>query len=99
MSNIAVGLEECIYLGNLNALRDWGHASDYVEMQWLMLQQDTPEDFVIASGKQSSIRDFINISAEKLGIKLKFNGKGIEEYAQVIEVDKVFHLKLMREIS
>ena len=88
MSNIAVGLEECIYLGNLNALRDWGHASDYVEMQWLMLQQDTPEDFVIASGKQSSIRDFINISAEKLGIKLKFNGKGIEEYAQVIEVDK-----------
>ena len=88
LSNIAVGLEECIYLGNLNALRDWGHASDYVEMQWLMLQQDTPEDFVIASGKQSSIRDFINISAEKLGIKLKFNGKGIEEYAQVIEVDK-----------
>ena len=98
MSNIAVGLEECIYLGNLNAL-EISHASDYVEMQWLMLQQDTPEDFVIASGKQSSIRDFINISAEKLGIKLKFNGKGIEEYAQVIEVDKVFHLKLMREIS
>jgi len=74
LANIAVGLEKCIFLGNLNALRDWGHAKDYVEMQWLMLQQDEPEDFVIATGIQHSIKDFINFSTSKLGIKIKFFG-------------------------
>jgi len=88
LANIAVGLEKCIFLGNLNALRDWGHAKDYVEMQWLMLQQDEPEDFVIATGIQHSIKDFINFSTSKLGIKIKFFGNDENEYAEVVEVDK-----------
>ena len=87
LSNIAHGLQSCVYLGNLNALRDWGHAKDYVEMQWLMLQQEQPEDFVIATGTQFSVRDFINFSAEKLGIKLRFVGVGVDEIAEIIEVD------------
>jgi len=83
LANIAQGLEDCLYLGNLNALRDWGHAKDYVEMQWLMLQQDTPKDFVIATGRQQSVRQFITWAAEELGISLKFKGQGTAEHAVV----------------
>jgi len=83
LANIAQGLEDCLYLGNLDALRDWGHAQDYVEMQWLMLQQDQPEDFVIATGRQYSVRQFILWAAEELGITLQFKGQGIEEQAVV----------------
>jgi GDPmannose 4,6-dehydratase len=88
LSNIAYGLDHCLYVGNLNALRDWGHAKDYVRMQWMMLQQDEPEDFVIATGKQLSVRDFIILCADVLGIKLKFSGTGLEEIATVQSVSK-----------
>ncbi len=83
LTNIALGLEECLYMGNLNALRDWGHAKDFVEMQWLMLQQKKPEDYVIASGKQHSIRTFISWASNFLGIKIKFKGKGLKEVGVV----------------
>ncbi len=83
LAHIALGLEKCLYLGNLNALRDWGHAKDYVRMQWLMLQQDQPEDFVIATGVQFSVRQFIQWSALELGIHLKFQGEGVNEIAVV----------------
>jgi len=83
LANIAQGLESCLYMGNLDALRDWGHAKDYVRMQWLMLQQDKPEDFVIATGVQYSVRQFIQWSAEELGITLRFEGEGIDELAIV----------------
>ncbi|WP_375257997.1 GDP-mannose 4,6-dehydratase [Citreimonas sp.] len=86
MANIAQGLEQCLYMGNIDALRDWGHAKDYVRMQWMMLQQDTPEDFVIATGKQFSVREFITWSARELGIELEFSGTGIEETATVARV-------------
>lgn len=76
LARIKLGLQECLYLGNLDALRDWGHARDYVEMQWLMLQQDQAEDFVIATGVQYSVRDFVNMAAEELGIHISWNGKG-----------------------
>jgi GDPmannose 4,6-dehydratase len=76
---MAQGLDECLYMGNINALRDWGHAKDYVEMQWLMLQQDKPEDFVIATGVQYSVRQFIEWSALELGITLRFDGEGLNE--------------------
>lgn len=79
MANIAQGLEKCLYMGNMDALRDWGHAKDYVKMQWLMLQQDNPEDFVIATGVQHSVRQFILWAAAELGITLRFEGTGIEE--------------------
>ena len=79
LSHIAQGLEPCLYLGNLNALRDWGHAKDYVEMQWLMLQQEEPEDFVIATGRQYSVRRFVEMAANELGIRLRWTGKGVEE--------------------
>lgn len=79
LANITQGLEGCLYLGNLNALRDWGHARDYVKMQWLMLQQDKPEDFVIATGVQFTVRQFVTFAALELGIKLRFVGKGVEE--------------------
>ena len=79
LSNIALGLEKCLYMGNINSLRDWGHAKDYVKMQWLMLQQEKPEDFVIATGYQSSVRNFIIMAAERLGIELEFQGNGYEE--------------------
>ncbi|WP_370741295.1 GDP-mannose 4,6-dehydratase [Thalassovita mangrovi] len=90
LANIALGLEDCLYMGNINALRDWGHAKDYVRMQWMMLQQDAPEDFVIASGKQYSVRDFIVWSARELGLTLEFTGEGVDEIATVaaIEGDK-----------
>ena len=83
MSRVANGLSNCLYLGNLDALRDWGHAKDYVEMQWLMLQQDQPEDFVIATGQQISVREFVEKVAAKLGIELEWNGQGLEETAKV----------------
>ncbi len=85
--NISQGNEKCLYLGNLDALRDWGHAKDYVVMQWLMLQQEKPEDFVIASGKQYSVRDFVEWSALELGIKLSFHGKGEDEYAKIEAIE------------
>ncbi len=83
MANISQGLESCLYMGNMDALRDWGHAKDYVRMQWLMLQQDTPEDYVIATGRQYSVREFITWVAEDLGITLAFSGEGIEEVGRV----------------
>jgi GDPmannose 4,6-dehydratase len=83
LANIAQGLEDCLYMGNLDALRDWGHAKDYVCMQWLMLQQDQAEDFVIATGQQFSVRQFIHWSAQALGISLRFEGQGIHEVAVV----------------
>jgi len=86
LANISQGLEKCIYLGNLDALRDWGHAKDYVRMQWMMLQQDHAEDYVIATGVQFSVRQFIQWSAEELGIQLRFEGKGVEEHAVVSSV-------------
>lgn len=79
MANMALGLEDCLYLGNMDALRDWGHAKDYVEAMWLMLQQDAPEDFVIATGKQISVREFVRLAAQTLGIELEFKGRGVEE--------------------
>ena len=81
LANIAQGLEDCLYMGNMDALRDWGHAKDYVRMQWMMLQQDQPEDFVIATGVQYSVRQFIEWSAAELGIKLRFEGQGVDEIA------------------
>ena len=86
LARIAMGLEECLYLGNLDALRDWGHARDYVEMQWLMLQQDLARDFVIATGRQVSVREFVNRSASRLGIGLEWNGSNIDEFATVVSV-------------
>ncbi|GAB5434709.1 MAG: GDP-mannose 4,6-dehydratase [Epibacterium sp.] len=96
LANIAQGLEECLYMGNIDSLRDWGHAKDYVRMQWMMLQQDTPEDFVIATGVQYSVRQFIEWSAAELGVTLAFTGDGTDEIATVvaIEGDKAPALKL-----
>ena len=84
MARIALGLQDCLYLGNLSALRDWGHAKDYVEMQWLMLQQEQPEDFVIATGVQYSVRQFVEMAAAELGIRLRFEGEGDREIATVV---------------
>ncbi|MEL6693097.1 MAG: GDP-mannose 4,6-dehydratase [Pseudomonadota bacterium] len=86
LAHIAQGMEGCLYLGNMDALRDWGHAKDYVRMQWMMLQQDVAEDFVIATGKQISVRDFVRMSALELGITLRFEGEGVNEYAVVEDV-------------
>ncbi len=83
LANIAQGLESCLYMGNIDSLRDWGHAKDYVRMQWMMLQQDQPEDFVIATGLQYSVREFIRWSAAELGIQLRFEGQGVDEIAIV----------------
>jgi GDPmannose 4,6-dehydratase len=96
LANIAQGLESCIYMGNLDALRDWGHAKDYVRMQWMMLQQDAPDDFVIATGVQYSVRQFIEWSAAELGITLKFEGQGVDETATVVSIigDKAPALKV-----
>lgn len=88
IANISQGLEKCLYLGNMDALRDWGHAKDYVRMQWMMLQQETPDDYVIATGKQISVREFVNLSAQEAGIKLEFTGEGIYEVATVLAVDQ-----------
>ena len=87
IANIAQGLEQCLYMGNMDALRDWGHAKDYVRMQWMMLQQDQAEDFVIATGVQYSVREFIRWSAAELGLTLRFEGAGIDEQAVVERID------------
>ena len=79
LARIKLGLQDCVYLGNLDAKRDWGHAKDYVEMQWLMLQQDKPEDFVIATGVQYSVRDFVDAAARELGLAIRWEGQGVEE--------------------
>ncbi len=89
ISRIALGLQECLYLGNMSALRDWGHAKDYVEMQWLMLQQNQAEDFVIATGVQYSVRQFVEFSAAELGITLAFEGEAEAEVGRVVKVDPV----------
>ena len=86
IANIAQGLEPCLYLGNMDSLRDWGHAKDYVRMQWMMLQQDQPEDFVIATGKQISVRDFVRMSAREAGIEVEFSGSGVDEIATVTKI-------------
>lgn len=86
IANMSHGLESCLYLGNMDALRDWGHAKDYVRMQWMMLQQDDADDYVIATGKQISVREFVTLSAKDAGIELKFSGKGHDEIATVISV-------------
>jgi GDPmannose 4,6-dehydratase len=79
LARIKLGLQDCLYLGNMDAKRDWGHAKDYVEMQWLMLQQEQPEDFVIATGVQYSVRDFVNAAAKELGMQIRWEGQGVEE--------------------
>jgi GDPmannose 4,6-dehydratase len=86
IANIAQGLEKCLYLGNIDSLRDWGHAKDYVRMQWMMLQQEKPEDFVIATGKQISVRDFVRLAAHEAGIEIEFRGTGADEIGIVSRV-------------
>ena len=86
LANIAQGLEQQLFLGNLDALRDWGHARDYVEMQWLMLQQDTPEDYVIATGRQYSVRHFVELAARELGIEIAWQGEGVNERGVIASV-------------
>lgn len=86
LARIMLGLQDCLYLGNMSAKRDWGHARDYVEMQWLMLQQDEPDDFAIATGEQHSVRDFVNLAARELGLKLRWEGSGVEETGIVDEI-------------
>lgn len=86
LSNIALGLEKCIYMGNIDSLRDWGHAKDYVKMQWMMLQQDAPEDFVIATGMQYSVREFIEWAGSELGVTIDFSGTGVDEIGTVSSI-------------
>lgn len=88
LSRIICGLTDCLYLGNLNSLRDWGHARDYVEMQWLMLQQDKPQDFVIATGHQYSVRDFVDATASELGICIEWKGEGVSETGLISSFDR-----------
>ena len=96
LANMAQGLEQCLFMGNLDALRDWGHAKDYVRMQWMMLQQNIADDFVIATGLQYNVRQFIHWSAEELGVTLKFEGQGVDETATVVAIkgDKAPGLKI-----
>jgi GDPmannose 4,6-dehydratase len=96
LCNIAQGLEQCLYMGNMDALRDWGHAKDYVRMQWMMLQQGKPRDYVIATGVQYSVRQFIEKSATQLGLTLAFEGSGVDERAVVAAIagDKAPGLKV-----
>ena len=89
LSNIALGLEPCLYMGNLDALRDWGHAKDYVRMQWLMLQQNKPEDYVIATGVQHTVRQFVEMAAANLGVTLRWHGHGVDEVATVAAISPV----------
>jgi GDPmannose 4,6-dehydratase len=88
LARIVLGLQDKVFLGNMNAKRDWGHAKDYVEMQWLMLQQDEPRDFVIATGRQFSVRDFVSIAAAELGVQLEWQGEGVDEKAVISAVDE-----------
>lgn len=89
LSRVVCGLDNCLFLGNLDALRDWGHAKDYVEMQWLMLQQNSPKDFVIATGRQSSVREFVEESAKRLGFRLEWSGQGVDEIGKVADVSSL----------
>jgi GDPmannose 4,6-dehydratase len=84
LARIKLGLQDCLFLGNMDSLRDWGHAKDYVEMQWLMLQQEKPEDFVIATGVQYSVRDFVNAAAKELGMKIRWEGQGVDEKGYLV---------------
>ncbi len=88
IANIAMGLQDCLYLGNMNAKRDWGHAKDYVKMQWLMLQQESPDDYVIATGRQFSVREFVNVAANELGITITWEGEGIDEIGRVVALEE-----------
>ena len=88
LARMALGLDGCLHLGNMNALRDWGHAKDYVEMQWLMLQQEQPEDFIIATGRQISVRRFVELAAAELGIAIAWEGRGLEETGRVAAIDE-----------
>ena len=88
LSRIVVGLDDCLHMGNIDSKRDWGHARDYVEMQWLMLQEDKPNDFVISTGQQYSVREFIKWSAEDLGIELEFEGEGVNEVGKIKSIDR-----------
>jgi GDPmannose 4,6-dehydratase len=88
LARISLGLQDTLYLGNMNALRDWGHAKDYVEMQWLMMQQDEPDDFCIATGVQYSVRDFVNFACQHVGIELEFQGSGVDEIGVIKSIDK-----------
>lgn len=94
IANIALGLEDCLYLGNMDSLRDWGHAKDYVRMQWMMLQQEEPEDFVIATGKQITVREFIRMSAKEIGIELEFSGIGVDEIATIKYIHSIDELSI-----
>jgi len=94
IANISQGLEDCLYLGNMDALRDWGHAKDYVRMQWMMLQQEKPDDFVIATGKQISVREFVRMSARNAGVELVFSGTGVDEIATVTSVSDTVESKI-----
>ncbi len=89
LARIKLGLQDCLYLGNLDAKRDWGHARDYVEMQWLMLQQNEPDDFVIATGVQYSVRDFINAAAKELEMTIRWEGQGLEEVGYLVAPSSV----------
>jgi GDPmannose 4,6-dehydratase len=93
LARIFLGLQDCLYLGNMDAKRDWGHARDYVTMQWMMLQQETPEDFVIATGIQYSVRDFVNAAANELGVTLEWSGEGVNEQAAVKSVSEETSLR------
>jgi GDPmannose 4,6-dehydratase len=90
LARIAHGLEQCVYLGNLDARRDWGHARDYVQAQWLMLQQDEPDDYVIATGQQHSVRDFVNTAAKAMGLELEWQGSGEQEHARVAACERAY---------
>jgi GDPmannose 4,6-dehydratase len=98
ISRIALGLQDCLYLGNMSALRDWGHARDYVEMQWLMLQQEVAEDFVIATGVQYSVRQFVEFSAKELGVTITFEGEGEAEVGVVTQVEPIINAKGQSEM-
>jgi len=91
LANITQGLDDCLYMGNIDALRDWGHAKDYVRMQWMMLQQEQPDDFVIATGKQYSVRQFIEMSATELGINIKWQGSGVDETGVIDESSPILN--------
>ncbi len=87
LARIVLGLQDCLYLGNLNARRDWGHARDYVEMQWLMLQQEQPEDYVIATGRQHAVREFVDCAAQELGVSVRWQGEGVDEVGVIERID------------
>ncbi|MCL2178250.1 MAG: GDP-mannose 4,6-dehydratase [Proteobacteria bacterium] len=95
LPRIVLGMDDCLYMGNLSVLRDWGHARDYVEMMWLMLQQDKPEDYVVATGEQHSVREFIDVAGAALGLTLAWQGEGVEEVGRVVAFDQRLFIDLM----